>query len=70
MGDRTGVSAPLMNENLASFVAASVESALVEYDPGLRKPAIEAGGLCCWHRGGCGVGVSIGPTDPPRHQGA
>jgi hypothetical protein len=34
-----------MNHNLASFVAAAVERALVEYDHGLRKPAIEAGGL-------------------------
>jgi hypothetical protein len=34
-----------MNQDLASFVAAAVERALVEYDHGLRKPAVEAGGL-------------------------
>jgi hypothetical protein len=34
-----------MNKNLASFVATAVEKALVEYDSGLRRPAIEVGGL-------------------------
>jgi hypothetical protein len=43
MGDHT--ERTLTKEKMASFVTTAVESALVEYDPGLRKPAIEAGGL-------------------------